>query len=221
MALIRKTKLKAKSAYETIVSNKQIADLLTKAHSTKIRAGNELEDLIAKHTKHNVHPLSNGKKSVYYEDLALPKSGKTLVPKLTVKGFPGVENTNLDIAVLDADEKVIYTVEMKDGDNFDTKKSNAERKKLEALSGWLANNHSGWTVKPKIVLWSCQDIKDASFKDKLAQQYLLTGKNAQKLLGVVLDEVEKDRSSDRVENEKSILLEMQQIVENAKQGGTI
>lgn len=180
----------------------RISNLITRVHSAMIRAGNELEELLAKHTKHSVHPPSKKKKSVDYEDLTLPISGCTFIPKLVFKNCQGVENTNLDIAVADADSKTIYTIEMKDGSDFDTKKSKAEREKLQNVTAWLSKMHADWTVVPKIIFWRCPDLKTASFKDKLAQSWLMTGREAESILGVTFDCVEKSREADREQNDK-------------------
>ena len=219
MALIRESILKKESSYTTIFSDVCVANLFTQAHSAMIRAGNELEELLTKHTRHSVHPPSKKKKSVYYEDLILPMSGCTFIPKLTVKGYPGVENTNLDIAVADGDSKIIYTIEMKDGSNFDTKKSKAEREKLQNLTAWLSEMHPDWTVVPKIILWQCRDISDASFKDKLAQPWLTTGRSAESILGVTFDCVEQSRKAHRDQNVKDFLLEARRLLNDSKKQG--
>tara|TARA_Y100000289_G_scaffold38860_1_gene38279 strand:+ start:916 stop:1485 length:570 start_codon:yes stop_codon:yes gene_type:complete len=187
-----------------------------------IRAGNNLEKMITEGTSFSVHPPSPRCKGLKYVDLQLDTlTQKTLVSKLVLKNQEGLENTDLDFAVIDPEQKKITIIEMKDGDNFDTKKASAETKKLFRLAEWLRAQHQGWEVSPQIVLWNNKDLERSSFKDKSAREILLNGQSAENLLGVNSEKINNLRKLSFIDNDKYVLQRMASIVDRARQGGEI
>jgi len=187
-----------------------------------IRAGLHLEELIADNTHHAVHAPSKRCKSLKYADLQLNTlTQKTLVSKLKFKDEQDLKNTDLDFAVIDPDLKSITIIEMKDGDNFDTKKSAEETAKLFRLTDWLGARHPDWMVSPRIVFWNNEDLKKSSFKDKSAQKIKMNGHAAQGLLGVNCGQINSLRRLSLADNDVYLLERMASIVDKARQRGEI
>lgn len=81
----------------------------------------------------------------------------------------------LDYLIITEDEINIF--EIKDGDNFDTKKSAGEIASLQIVADFFKGKAPHKTVTYHVVMWNATDIKKTSFKVKgLPKDCLLTGK---------------------------------------------
>jgi hypothetical protein len=62
------------------------------------------------------------------------------------------------------DEEEAHVYEVKDGDNFDTKKSEGELESLLKVQQYLQSFLPNKKVYVHIVLWNAKDVKQVSFK---------------------------------------------------------
>ena len=138
----------------------QIAELVQKAQSTVIVNGNELEDLIVKHSNHP-NTLSNEK----LDDFDLGQENVLVVQMALHDVDEGGKNINLDGLLLTP--STVYVLEFKDGMNFDTKKSAGEVSSLNKAAEFVGQRDPlGREVVPKIILCNCKNISDAWFNCK-------------------------------------------------------
>jgi hypothetical protein len=121
------------------------------------------------------------------------------------------KNINLD-GFLCTPNKV-YLIEFKDGMDFDTKKSAGEVSSLNKAAAFIRQKDPlGREVVPKIVLWNCKDIRDASFKCKEGRPMLMTGKEFAELASIDKEALDKERKEDRRHNHQRILSRAQEIL---------
>ena len=105
----------------------------------------------------------------------------------------------------------ILVCELKDGENFDTKKSAGEVDKLQAVCAFLKQKDSlNRKVEPVIVLWNCNDLSTASFKDKRGQAMLKTGSDFAKIVSIDYNSLNAVRDE---KNRKNLSYAMQMLEE--------
>jgi hypothetical protein len=93
------------------------------------------------------------------------------------ENFHSKKGIDPDAVVFKGD--IVYVCEIKDGQNFGTKKSTGEIDKLLLATQFLEKNDPFKRKHiPKIVLWNCNNLGESSFKDKRAKEkdMLFTGK---------------------------------------------
>ena len=195
------------SGYYRAVGDVAIADLLRKTQSAVIANGNELEKLIFKYSK---HPKTLRDQKIPGFNLS---QKQTFVVQMRIEN-PGSKNIALDCFLAMPDQ--IYIFEMKDGMNFDTKKSAGEVASLKRAAAYLKERDAlSRPVIPKIVLWNCEDLSFSSFKCKEGVQMLMLGHEFAKLVGIDKKTVDKQRVRDRNINRAYIISRMKEIVEAA------
>ncbi len=209
MAKIKNSNPKATSgSYERLVGNTEMAIIFTKAQSTVIRNGNELEKIISK-------------KSQCIDDLDLfidecdkcaIKEGSYLCTKSTVKKSKyKLDHHEPDFIAFKVSKtnNLCYVVELKDGDNFDTKKSLAEREMLQ-----LFVNHLAPKIPFRAKFYICafnQLDKDkivTGFKQVFTEDEVMTGREFCDILGISYDDIVKDRQDDSSDNFQYVVEKM-------------
>ena len=123
MVKIIDSKVKTTSGnYERLFGNKDIAYLISQIQSASIRYGNQLEKLI--------EDSADKKKSLILDiDSFLQKDivpqKPYLIPKKAIKQSDTIDflRSEPDFMILDRKKKHCYIIELKLGNNFDTKKS--------------------------------------------------------------------------------------------------
>jgi hypothetical protein len=211
MALLKDAKSKTdeeitNSGYWRMSKNIDMARLFQQIQSTVIRNGNELEELVFRDSH------IRGRVKQEYTDVDL-EDAPCLYYKTTLKEgiIPGLEKSvHPDFIVVTHDS--VSVVELKDGNNFDTKKSTGEIDKLEMITAFL-QQHTSKKVKGLIVLWNTEDLGNASFKDKRASRHLMTGREFADLVGIDFDALNKSREADAQKNEHAILTLTKRIIE--------
>lgn len=199
------------SAYYRMTGNELLAQLLQKVHSCSIRNGNELENLSFEHSK-NKNKIKDYKFNG--TNWIQPAPGETnLVLKFMVKkGLFSKKGTHVDFALLTS--KDVYLVELKDGCNFDTKKSTGEYEKISKVKDYLEKNDPFQRTYHKyIVSWNATKIEEISFKDERAknENMLMVGKDFAELIDVDYNKVNQLRNGDRIQNEEYVLTEVVKI----------
>jgi len=204
------------SGYYRLTGNKKLAYLARRMHATVISNGSELERMICEEAQENGITVAEGNRCkdflyyltsknnelVYFDKLnvskeALESAGVALESKnkITVDG------------VWIRPDKSVLVCEYKDGDGFDTKKSDAEIKSLQKIVAWMT--HVGaQNLKAIMVLWNCYDLGVSSVKSKEAAPYLATAADFISLLpeGAINEAIiNKKRYKDREQNFKAIV----------------
>ena len=209
------------SGYYRLTGDTKLAYLARRMHATVISNGSELERMICEEAHKNgvtvaednscedflYHLASENNELVYFDKLnvskeALKSAGLALESKnkITVDG------------VWIRPDKSVLVCEYKDGDGFDTKKSDAEIKSLQKIVAWMA--HVGaQNLKAIMVLWNCYDLGVSSVKSKEAAPYLATAADFINLLpeGTISESsINKKRYKDREQNRKVIVKYIQE-----------
>jgi hypothetical protein len=213
--VIKKTKKNdiKKSGYYAVFGDENIAELFRKVQSTTIRNGNELQSLILDSIKvdkdrkdYKLEDITNmvkEKKSFYIANYKISKE------ELLKRGVVLLGKEKIDVDAIFAKDGILYIIEYKQGDNFDTKKSHGEIESLNKLYNFFKVDDI--EVLPKFVLWVSDDIENSSVKTTENKEFLTTGKEISDILGISFDEIEAKRKSEHSDNISYILSEFEKI----------
>ena len=177
--------------------------------SSVIKNGDELEKFLSNSKYHNKnHNLIKSKKGKYI--MNVDNIEKTLINRVNDKKEYWIFNPNIskslfnkydlnitkkhlepDIIIIKGGK--VYVVEIKDGGNFDTKKSEGEGKQLKIIKELIEKILSKTIVKAYFVVWNIQNLKNSSIKDKLTRSYAITGHNFAEKFSIKYDELKEDR----------------------------
>jgi hypothetical protein len=163
--------------YTRLFDNEQLGASISRVHSASISSGIELEGLILEksdlflvQTAEEMEKLlTNGEK---YDKKTY------LIPKKVVKNSPKFKfKHEPDYLILKKETKKLYITELKDGDNFDTKKSAGEAESLRQFKNHISENVPYKTL----ILVFCFNQTDnkkiiQGFKSKIKPEEAFTGK---------------------------------------------
>jgi len=201
MAKIRNSNPKKSSGgYERLLGNKELASIFTKAQSTVISNGTELEKIIAQRAK-KIENLDEFMEKVNSGQM---EYGVFLCTKsVTKKSKYAHEKKQPDFLVfsIQPEGKVAHVVELKDGDTFDTKKSFSEMESLKAFKLHLGSKIE-FRVDYKICAFNQLDKEEivSGFKKEFSIDDVWTGKEFCDVLGIDYDEIINQRKDDTVDN---------------------
>ncbi|MBE6144199.1 MAG: restriction endonuclease [Firmicutes bacterium] len=213
MAKIRNAKPKSSSGgYFRLTGNKQVADLLTKAQSTVITNGTELEKMIAK----RANCITNLDEFMLNVNSGIITEGTYLcTKKVAKKSSYSLYKKEPDflIFILTKTGKTCLIIELKDGDAFDTKKSSSEYESLV-----LYKNHIGSLIEFKTNYKICafnqlskEKIKQG-FKNEFTEDQIMTGKEFCDILSIDYEEIVNKRKEDAEDNFEYFIQEMTSII---------
>lgn len=212
MAKIRNSNPKQSSgSYERLVGNKAMASIFTKAQSTVITNGTELEKIISNHAN-KIDDLNSFVRKFDKETVA---NGSYLCTKNVLKkSCYNLEKHEPDFLAftINDSQKLCYVVELKDGDSFDTKKSLVEKKSLI-----LFVNHIAPKIPFRINHYVCcfnQSDKNriiTGFKNVFTKDEVITGKEFCDILGINYDAIVALRSADAADNFRYVVDKMFEI----------
>jgi len=182
------------SGYSRLFGNIALGNLLSKVQAAVISSGNELERLILERCQ-KISDFDN-----FVTDLDNRSPGIFVATKRQIKKSKKVETRfEPDLLAFDLVHRICYVIEVKDGDQFDTKKSEGERNTLHSFRSDVAS------VLPfsfKIYMCSFNaPSKEAIYhglKHKFPLDELMTGKELCDLLGIDYDEILDIRKQDQV-----------------------
>jgi|TARA_Y100000310_G_scaffold240067_1_gene243856 hypothetical protein len=230
MALIKNSNPKGNiedSGYYRLTGDKILALLLQKSQSTVITNGIELEHYIESYCTYkvykteytNISPKTGNLVKTRFKlegttptiDTILEKYNdgencffpKIKISKEELKKY-GIELTSKNKIELDGVwivDGIIYIIEMKDGSDFDTKKSDGEIKTFKLVKRLF----KGYDFQINIVLWNLKDITNNSVKSLEAKKYITNGKTFSETVGLDFDKINIERKKDQEENKKWIL----------------
>ena len=197
--------------YARLFNDPDIGALVSRVHATSIRAGTELEHIIRRESVANGTAigdldefLANGSEGVFLAD-------KSAVKASTRINFPSAEPDYL-VFMRGASKRECYVLELKDGDQFDTKKSSGEVNNLLAFS-----TNVGSTIPYSTSIRICsfnQDDKQAivvGFKQTVDESMVWTGREFCALLGFDYDAIINERKSDADENQRFLVKQLLRI----------
>lgn len=214
MAKIRNSHPKQSGGgYERLVGNIDMANIFTKAQSTVITNGTELEKIIC--DKATV--IQDLDLFIEECDNGILEDGAYLCSKKVVKTskykLSGHEPDFIAFSV-NQSRKLCYIIELKDGDAFDTKKSLAEKEMLQLFLNHLAPKIPFITKfficcfnqldKDKIVL---------GFKNVFTLNEVMTGEEFCEILGIDYNSIVDLRRNDTFDNFNYVVEKMSEIKE--------
>jgi len=203
MAKIRDASPKTSSGgYQRVFANEELGNLITKVHTTNISNGTELEKIIQQLIKDDGRVVDDCK-----EFFANPidEGMVYLIPKKIIKKWDKIQFDKAEpdfIIVANMDKlKKCYIIELKDGNNFDTKKSSAEKETLTKFRNTIAQ-HIEYTTSIHVCCFNAQTNKEVSnaFKGKFTLDEVMTGEEFCTLLGVNYQNIVDNRASDALDN---------------------
>lgn len=214
MAKIRNSNPKQSGGgYERLVGNIDMASIFMKAQSTVITNGTELEKIISERAQ-TVDDLDEFITSC---DNNTVSDGTYLCTKKVVKASRyKLDKHEPDFIAFTVNraKNLCYVVELKDGDAFDTKKSQAEKEMLQ-----LFENHLAPKIPFRTKFYICcfnQSDKDkivAGFKNVFAKEEVMTGREFCDILGVDYDAIVQLRKDDAADNFKYVIEKLFEIQE--------
>lgn len=195
-------------SYARLFDHPDIGALVSQVHATSIRAGTELEHIIRRESEANGTAirdldefLSNGGHGVFL-------AGKPAIKASTRINFPSAEPDYL-VFIIDASRRECHVLELKDGDQFDTKKSSGEVNNLLAFS---TNVGSGIPYATSIKVCSFnQNDKQAivvGFKQTVDASMVWTGREFCALLGFDYDAIVAERTADAADNRRFLIQQL-------------
>lgn len=197
MVLIKESKGREEgSGYKRLFGNKQLGHLLSRVQSGVIRAGNELEQLII--------DLSNTIDDLdAFLDHSTIAQGVFLVSKKTLKQSRLKGNSEPDFLIFNItpQKKHCHIIELKDGDNFDTKKAQSEKDLLQKFQQEISSKLP-YTTSIHICCFNQAD-KDkiiAGFKSKITREMAMTGRELCKILSLSYAKIVERRKKDQKNN---------------------
>jgi len=201
-------------SYTRMFDDPDIGAMLSQVHATSIRAGTELEKLIQKHAKDNeiLIPdldaflgLSNNFEGVFVADKRVIKKSKTIS-----------SSAQPDYLVFDQRQgkRRGYVVELKDGDVFDTKKTDGE---VDALNNFMqiAARRIEYSLEIRVCSFNQQD-KGAianGFKNRIEVSEVWTGLEFCEMLGIDYHAITSERREHAASNRKWLVSSMMDIPE--------
>jgi hypothetical protein len=218
MAKIKNAKPKSTSGgYERLVGNPAMADIFTKAQSTVISNGTELEKMI----RDRAQLIANLDEFIDQCDEGLVPDGSYLCTKAVLKESKyNLEKHEPDFIAftLNTTKKLCYVVELKDGDAFDTKKAAAEKEMLQKFVNHLAPRIP-FRTKYYICCFNQLDKAKivAGFKNTVTIEEVMSGNEFCNILGINYRQIVEFRKDDAVENYAYVVQKMSEIpdIQNA------
>ena len=200
MALIRNAKGRRKeqspSGYTRLFGDAELGNLLSRVQGTVISAGSELEKLILARSKH----IEDFDKFITNLDDREP--GIFVAEKSQIKKSKIIKtHFEPDLLAFDLRKRTCFVIEVKDGDTFDTKKSEGERVTLHNF----VNDVSPilpYSFKVYVCSFNARDKKEIydGLKHRFPMEELLTGRELCELLNIDYEQIVAARSGDQMQN---------------------
>lgn len=156
--------------YTIIFGDEDLGSIISAVHATSIKMGNELERLITAYA--NV--IDRQTLDQFFNKTLKP--GIYIIPKSTMSDRRLKFDQKPDVLVVNVDQNTCKIIEIKLGDNFDTKKSQGEVDNLTAYADKL-NMATTYRVSFAICMWFAPDKAAVinGFKGTITANQALTG----------------------------------------------
>ena len=123
-----------------------------------------------------------------------------------------VGSTEIDYVTVS--ETAINLYEIKDGDNFDTKKSRGEVDTLVKMQAHFQTRDPTKAVNYNIVFWNADDKSTISFKTKVPDGVIINGREFCQRINVDYDEINEGRKIAAIQNKQWVIEQFSAIVFN-------
>lgn len=210
-----KGRIDGNSGYTRTLGNEKLGNLISKVQATVISNGTELERLIVE----KCNNINNIEDFIEKSTRAEIKDGTYLCTKKTFKKSEkytkfakGIE-PDLMIFIVE-ENRLCKIIELKDGDNFDTKKSKSEKQNLEEFS--IKFGAKIPFVTDYYICSFNQENKESiktGFKGIFDYENIMTGRELCKILKINYEEIIEYRKKDMEDNFEYFIDELIKIPE--------
>lgn len=184
------------SGYSRLFGDSNLGNLISRVQGAVISAGSELERLILERCQ----TISDF--DTFVTDLDDKTPGIFVAKKSQIKKSKIIKSEfEPDLMAFDLMRRICYVIEVKDGDQFDTKKSEGERITLHSFVDDVASVLP-FSFEVYMCSFNAPD-RDAIFKGlkrKFPIDELMTGKQLCDLLGIDYEEICGARKADQEDN---------------------
>jgi hypothetical protein len=207
MARIRETlgRSDGESGYGRLFGVDDLGVLISRVHATSIRNGNELEEMLRAPCPFRACGLEE---RLLQTSLGLSRRVEAYFQESVKTGHPP-RPAQFDVLVVDNEQRTALVVEIKDGDAFDTKKSDGELECLQRVAARV-----GECLRYETAFQFCcfnQTDKDAIMrgaKMRFGPAEVMTGPELCRLLQVDYDAICQARRADAEDNLDYFLAEL-------------
>ena len=197
MALIEKAKGRGDGGYTRLMGNEAIGLLLSKAQAAVITSGTELEKEIIARSR-QIEDLD-----AFVASGGGLASGVYLASKKTVKKSLLATDQEPDLLVFSVDERKKHCciIELKDGDAFDTKKSQGEKNSLSHFQNHISRKLP-FTTSIHICCFNAASRQEVvkGLKNKISLEEAMIGKELCDLLAISYADIVNKRRKDQQDN---------------------
>jgi hypothetical protein len=196
----------------------KICDFCTAMQSTSISEGIKLDEFIYNEfegEKYENITFENAIKIIKDKPNKIILFRKVKITKKILNENTSYEHNrsqslHLDLLILH--ENILYIDELKDGMSLDTKKSDAEITEIKMVKE-LCENKTNLKCKSSIILWTCQNLLNASIKSDEASDHIVIGKDLCKILNISFDDIENKRRLSNQHNGEYAIIIIKEIME--------
>jgi len=185
-------------SYARLFGDTKIGKLITKIQSASITMGNDLEKQILKFAAERGAIITDDNINDFFNH-TLP-DGVFIIPK-SIRDRRLKFSQKPDIIVVSVQKNTCKVIEIKLGDNFDTKKSSGEKEHLESYARKL-DQTAGYRVSFAVCMFFA-DNKQAiikGFKGMITEHEAITGRELCNLVGIDYNKISDTISTDQTEN---------------------
>lgn len=194
--LISKSKKgRSDGAYSRLFGQEELGALISRIHATSISAGTYLENLISKIapqlSKDEIPNIFNATLCNGIWIVSKKNLKKYVTPYLNLE-----KSTEPDFLIVDAINKKCIVLELKDGDNFDTKKAQGEVSNLKTYSDALSSKLAfPWISRIGVCMFNQEDALKIveGFKWHITEEDAITGSELCRILGLDQEAINKER----------------------------
>ncbi len=200
------------SGYTRILGNEELGNLISKLQATVISAGSELENIIWENCHKKISDIDSYLNADIYP-IGVYVATKTQIKKSIIaqKSF---EPDFIAFQRTENNKQYCYVIEVKDGDQFDTKKATGERKHLHDYLDFI-DREIEFTVKPIFCSFNAIDKKQivVGFKNKITIDEAYTGNELCDLLNIDYENIINIRKQHQKENIQFFIKSLLEITE--------
>jgi hypothetical protein len=213
--MVKLSNSKPKSGGEAqtrILGNEKLGYLLSQVQSAMIRSGNELEELIREAiSEENLITLDTLKTTMRNTEDKIPSIQVVYKPSRP-DPINSSKTIQADFLIVDNVSKHFTLIEIKDGHEFDTKKSSAELKNLRDITSWLAQEFP-YSANFYICGFNQEDKETIinGLKRRFTEEQVLTGRELCQKMKIDYDAIRERRKADQVQNRMYFLRKLLEI----------
>jgi hypothetical protein len=165
--------------YSIIFGDEVMGSLISAIHATSIRMGNELEQIITE----LANVIDTAHIDAFFNKTLKP--GVYIIPKKTMGDRRLKFDQKPDVLVVNVNKNTCKIIEIKLGDNFDTKKSRGEVDNLKRYADKL-DKATTYRVSYCICMWYAKDKTAVvhGFKSMITEAEALTGAEFCQMVGI-------------------------------------